>query len=72
MRFLMFIAIVALAGCSGKAPQDSTGGGSSGIKIADAALASGTPAVALHVTDGVLSTDPATPMAHFCARAART
>jgi Flp pilus assembly protein TadD len=58
MRFLMFIAIVALAGCAGKGSQDSAGGQSSSIKIADVALASGTPSVALHVTDAVLASDP--------------
>jgi Flp pilus assembly protein TadD len=54
----MFIVLAALTGCAGHATQEGAGGSSSGTKIADVAIASGTPAVALRALDAVLASDP--------------
>ena len=58
MRFLIFIVFAALAGCAGQASRGGAGNPPSGLKIADVAIATGTPAVALRVVDGILAADP--------------
>jgi Flp pilus assembly protein TadD len=57
MRFPMFIVLAALTGCAGHAAQDS-GAALSGTKIADVAIASGEPSIALRALDAVLAKDP--------------
>ena len=58
MRFLMVIVCAALAGCAGKAAPESSSSGPPEMKIADAAIAAGTPAIAQRIAEGVLATDP--------------
>jgi Flp pilus assembly protein TadD len=58
MRFLIFIAFAALAGCSGQASQEGAGNPPSGTRIADVAMASGSPSVALRALESTLTVDP--------------
>lgn len=58
MQFVILVLLAALAGCSGQNAQGGAAGASSGLKIADVAIASGTPAVALRAAEGVLAADP--------------
>ena len=58
----MLILFAGLAGCAraqnGGAGGNASGASPSSLKIADVALANGSPAVALRVTEGVLAADP--------------
>ena len=57
MRWLSaLLVLTALTGCGSPAPQ--TVGGDSNIRIADAALNSGSPAVAVQVLEAALRGDP--------------
>jgi Flp pilus assembly protein TadD len=58
MRFLMFIALATLAGCAGQASQESAGNAPSAVKIADVAIASGSPSVALRALESSLAINP--------------
>lgn len=59
MRWLTAIVVLsALAGCASAPGQLSASGGDPNIRIADAALASGSPAIALQVLDAALKTNP--------------
>jgi Flp pilus assembly protein TadD len=59
MRMLTALVVLSvLAGCAGGPAMTSASGGDSNIRIADAALTSGSPAVALQVLDAALKTDP--------------
>ena len=58
MRSLIFIVLAALTGCAGQASQSGAGSPGSALKIADIALASGTPQLALRAVENVLTVDP--------------
>lgn len=59
MRSLILILFVGLAGCAAQNDVASGAGGNpSALKIADVALANDLPAIALRVTEGMLSQNP--------------
>jgi Flp pilus assembly protein TadD len=58
MRFLMFIVLVPLAACAGQGRQEGAGAPPSDMKVADAAISAGSPAIALRIAEGMLATDP--------------
>jgi Flp pilus assembly protein TadD len=59
MRMLIALVVLsALAGCAGGSGKMSAGGGDPNVRIADAALSSGTPAVALQVLDAAIRANP--------------
>lgn len=53
----VLLLLTAMTGCGGASQQSMTGPGSS-LRVADAALASDTPTVALQVLDNILKTEP--------------
>jgi Flp pilus assembly protein TadD len=55
----LLLAALAVAGCSGSAAQEAAGDANQTLRIADAALAAGTPAVALKVLETPLAANPA-------------
>ncbi|MCW3475821.1 tetratricopeptide repeat protein [Limobrevibacterium gyesilva] len=56
-RLSIVVLLIGLAGCGATASQSGSGT-APGLRIADAAIASGTPAVALQALEGMLATNP--------------
>ncbi len=54
----VLILLATLAGCGAPAGQAGLGGTSESLRVADAAMSSGSPEVALQVTEGILKTEP--------------
>jgi Flp pilus assembly protein TadD len=60
MRILFALATLALASCAAHPPgSGDDAAGAASLKLADAAMAGGAPAIALRVADGVLAAHPA-------------
>lgn len=65
MRILMLALFVVLAGCAGQNGPNATASDASGspLKIADVAIANGSPEIALRATESLLAADPRNPAA---------
>jgi Flp pilus assembly protein TadD len=57
IRFIVVAFVSILAACSGQG-QSRVGNGQPGLNVASAALAGGSPDIALNVADGILARDP--------------
>ena len=53
----VLLLLTAMTGCGGPSPHSAAGGGSN-LRVADAALASGSPSVAIQVLETVLKAEP--------------
>jgi Flp pilus assembly protein TadD len=61
MRILTILLLAALAGCAGQSDQTAAttpDGSASPLKVADVAMANGSPDVAVRAMEGILAADP--------------